>query len=54
VAELAASGLSNRDIAERAFLSVKTVEATLTRVYRKLGARSRASLARALDQRVER
>jgi DNA-binding CsgD family transcriptional regulator len=53
VAELAASGLSNRDIAERAFLSVKTVEATLTRVYRKLGARSRASLARALDDRVE-
>jgi DNA-binding CsgD family transcriptional regulator len=49
VAELAASGLSNRDIAERAFLSVKTVEATLTRVYRKLGTRSRASLARALD-----
>jgi DNA-binding CsgD family transcriptional regulator len=54
VAELAAAGLSNRDIAERAFLSVKTVEATLTRVYRKLGARSRVTLARALDERVER
>lgn len=48
VAELAAEGLSNREIAERAFLSVKTVEANLTRVYRKLGVRSRVGLARAL------
>ena len=48
VAELAAEGLSNQQIAERAFLSVKTVEANLTRVYRKLGIRSRASLARRL------
>ncbi len=49
VAELAAEGLSNQQIAERAFLSVKTVEANLTRVYRKLGIRSRASLARRLS-----
>jgi DNA-binding CsgD family transcriptional regulator len=48
LAELAASGLSNREIAERAFVSVKTVEAALTRVYRKLGVRSRASLTAAL------
>src|SRR5262249_61317371 len=48
VAELAAEGLSNQQIAERAFLSVKTVEANLTRVYRKLGIRSRAALARKL------
>jgi DNA-binding CsgD family transcriptional regulator len=50
VAELVASGLSNREVAERAFLSIKTVEATLTRVYRKLGVRSRVELARATDE----
>ncbi|MDE3131160.1 MAG: helix-turn-helix transcriptional regulator, partial [Acidobacteriota bacterium] len=49
IAELAASGLTNREVAERAFVSVKTVEANLTRVYRKLGVRSRVSLARALQ-----
>lgn len=48
LAELAASGLSNREVADRAFVAVKTVEANLTRVYRKLGIRSRASLADAL------
>jgi DNA-binding NarL/FixJ family response regulator len=40
-----AGGASNREIAERMFLSVKTVEATLTRIYRKLGIRSRTQLA---------
>ncbi len=50
IAELAASGLSNRQIAERAFVSVKTVEANLTRTYRKLGIRSRAGLAMALPR----
>jgi DNA-binding CsgD family transcriptional regulator len=49
VADLAASGISNREIAERAFLTTKAVEANLTRVYRKLGIRSRGGLARALD-----
>jgi DNA-binding CsgD family transcriptional regulator len=49
VAQLAAQGLSNQEIAQRAFLSVKTVEANLTRVYRKLGIRSRAGLARTLS-----
>ena len=49
IAELAADGLSNKEIAQRAFLSVKTVEANLTRVYRKLGIRSRAALARRLS-----
>jgi DNA-binding CsgD family transcriptional regulator len=48
VAELAAAGLSNQEIADQAFLSVKTVEANLTRVYRKLAIRSRAALAHAL------
>jgi DNA-binding CsgD family transcriptional regulator len=44
VAELAASGLTNREIAVYAFISPKTVEANLTRIYRKLGIRSRAEL----------
>ncbi|MFJ4483601.1 AAA family ATPase [Streptomyces longwoodensis] len=44
-AELAAAGASNRDIATALTVSVKTVEATLTRVYRKLGLNSRIQLA---------
>lgn len=50
IAELAAAGLTNRAIAERAFVSVHTVEANLSRAYRKLGIASRAQLARALDE----
>jgi DNA-binding CsgD family transcriptional regulator len=49
VAELAASGATNRDVAAKLFISSKTVEATLARVYRKLGIRSRAELERHLD-----
>ncbi|GIG70072.1 helix-turn-helix transcriptional regulator [Phytomonospora endophytica] len=45
VAELVAAGASNSEVAARLFVSVKTVEATLTRVYRKLGVRSRGQLA---------
>ncbi|RHW27398.1 LuxR family transcriptional regulator [Nocardioides immobilis] len=44
IAELAAGGLTTRQIAEAAFVSPKTVEANLTRIYRKLGIRSRAEL----------
>ena len=51
VASLAASGLTNRVIAERAFLSPKTVEANLGRVYQKLGIHSRAELGRAIAER---
>jgi DNA-binding CsgD family transcriptional regulator len=43
-AELAASGMTNRDVAAELFISSKTVEATLARVYRKLGIQSRAEL----------
>ena len=49
IAELAASGLSNAEIAKRMFLSTKAVEKNLTRVYLKLGIRSRGGLARALE-----
>jgi DNA-binding CsgD family transcriptional regulator len=52
VADLAAEGLTNREIAVELFLSVKTVEATLSRVYRKLGVRSRGAVARALAEQV--
>ena len=44
VAELAAAGLTNQQVADRTFLAVKTVEANLARTYRKLGIRSRAEL----------
>ena len=44
VATLAASGLKNREVAAQLFMSPKTVEANLSRVYRKLGIHSRAEL----------
>jgi DNA-binding CsgD family transcriptional regulator len=45
IAELAARGLTNTEVAAAAFVSVKTVESTLTRVYRKLGIRRRVELS---------
>jgi DNA-binding NarL/FixJ family response regulator len=48
VAELAAVGRSNRDIAQTLFVTTHTVELHLTRVYRKLGITSRTDLARTL------
>jgi DNA-binding CsgD family transcriptional regulator len=50
IAWLAAEGLTNKAIAEQAFVSVKTVESNLKRAYGKLGISSRAQLARALDR----
>lgn len=46
IAELAATGLTNRAVAAALFVTPKTVEASLTRIYRKLGINSRAQLAR--------
>jgi DNA-binding CsgD family transcriptional regulator len=45
VAELAARNLSSKDIAEKLFVSVRTVENHLQRAYEKLGVRSRVELA---------
>jgi DNA-binding CsgD family transcriptional regulator len=45
---LAASGRTNRQIAEELFLSVRTVEIHLTNAYRKLGVARRSELAAAL------
>lgn len=46
VAELAASGMTNRDVAAALFISPKTVEANLARIYRKLDIHTRAELGR--------
>jgi DNA-binding CsgD family transcriptional regulator len=46
VAELVSAGRRNREIAGRLFVSESTVEAHLTRIYRKLGLRNRAELTR--------
>jgi len=46
VAELAVSGMTNRDIATALFISPKTVEVNLSRIYRKLKVRSRMELYR--------
>ncbi|MET0452879.1 MAG: helix-turn-helix transcriptional regulator, partial [Mycobacterium sp.] len=45
IAELAISGMTNRDVAAVLFISPKTVESNLSQIYRKLGIRSRAQLA---------
>ena len=45
VADLVAEGRSNKQVAAELFVSVRTVEANLTRVYAKLGIRSRTELA---------
>ncbi|NNG37722.1 helix-turn-helix transcriptional regulator [Flexivirga sp. ID2601S] len=45
VATLVADGRSNKEVAAELFLSVKTVQYHLTRVYAKLGVRSRSQLA---------
>ena len=48
VAELAASGLTNRQAAEALFVTVKTVETHLARVYQKLGISTRTELLQAI------
>ncbi|MCW3020885.1 MAG: transcriptional regulator, LuxR family, partial [Conexibacter sp.] len=45
VAALVAEGRTNREVAAALYLSEKTVEANLTRIYEKLGVRSRTELA---------
>ncbi|MEU8953550.1 LuxR family transcriptional regulator [Streptomyces sp. NPDC048518] len=48
LAELVRTGATNQEAAQQMFISVKTVETVLSRVYRKLGIRSRTQLAAAL------
>jgi DNA-binding CsgD family transcriptional regulator len=52
VAQLVAAGRTNREVAEALFMSVHTVEAHLTRVYRSLGVRSRTELTRVMAARA--
>jgi DNA-binding CsgD family transcriptional regulator len=49
VADLAATGQTNRDIAQTLYVTPKTVEVHLSNAYRKLGIGSRHDLARALE-----
>jgi DNA-binding CsgD family transcriptional regulator len=49
VAEMAASGQSNREIAQALFVTVRTVENHLSRTYRKLDIGSREELPEALQ-----
>ncbi|HZE48516.1 MAG TPA: AAA family ATPase [Jatrophihabitantaceae bacterium] len=44
IARLVAGGLTNKEVAAAAFVTVKTVEANLVRIYRKLGVASRREL----------
>jgi DNA-binding CsgD family transcriptional regulator len=52
IAMLVAEGARNRDVATGLFLSPKTVEAHLTRVYRKLGVSSRSQLTAKLAHAI--
>jgi DNA-binding CsgD family transcriptional regulator len=49
IAQLVASGRSNKEISSALSVSVKTVEWNLSKVYRKLGVRSRTELATLLS-----
>ena len=48
IAALVADGRTNREVAAELVVSVHTVEAALTRIYAKLGVRSRTELTRRL------
>ena len=52
VAELAAQGLTNREIAQALFVTARTVEGHLTRTFQKLDLSSREDLPLALDARA--
>jgi DNA-binding CsgD family transcriptional regulator len=51
VARLVAEGRTNREVAEAMFLTVRTVEWNVSRIYRKLGVRSRTELSRWVQDR---
>ena len=53
VAELVATGMSNREIASTLYMSLRSVESHLTKVYRELGVRSRAQLAASLAAKAD-
>jgi DNA-binding CsgD family transcriptional regulator len=53
VANLVASGRTNREVAAELYMGLRTVEAHLSSVYRKLGIRSRSELARTWTERPD-
>jgi len=53
VAEMAAGGMTNRQIAQSLFLTIKTIETHLAATYDKLGIRSRRQLPEALASRAD-
>jgi DNA-binding NarL/FixJ family response regulator len=53
VLDLAASGMSNKEIAERLTISVNTVKFHLRTVYSRLGVRNRVQAMLAIDQKQE-
>ena len=54
VARLVSDGLPNKDIADRLFISPRTVQAHLTHVYSKLGVSSRVQLAQEAARHIGR
>jgi len=54
VASLAATGMTNREIAATLFISPKTVQANLARAYTKLGVGSRAELGARMSRPLDR
>jgi DNA-binding CsgD family transcriptional regulator len=53
LAELVSEGLSNKEVAAALFVTPKTVETQLSRIYAKLGIHSRTELARSLAKRPD-
>jgi DNA-binding CsgD family transcriptional regulator len=52
IAQMAADGLSNREIGQKLFLSHRTISSHLYRTFPKLGITSRAELRQALDRAI--
>jgi len=50
VASLVADGKTNREIAERLFLSEKTIETHMSRIFGKLGVSKRTQVAAAIER----